>query len=121
VLAVTAVLVDAVPARVAYAPPISLDVPGPSGTTVQVKVKPARAGDNVADVYLVGRDGFLVSASQVTGRLVPPGGRAARPVELGQAEPGHFVASRMSVPYGGRWVLRLDVDGAPDSAVLPIR
>ena len=82
-LAVTAVLVNAVPARIGYAPPLSLEVPGPAGHalgggTVQVKVKPAKQGDNVADVYLVGRDGFLLSASQVLGPP-RPAGRAHAP------------------------------------------
>jgi len=122
VLAVTAVLVGAVPGRLAYAPPISLDVPGPAGSRVEVKVKPAKEGDNVADVYLVGRDGFLLSASEVTGRLASPdGGTAARRIELRQAEPGHFVASRLAVPYRGRWTLRLDINGTSVAAPLEIR
>lgn len=122
VLAVTAVLVDAVPARIAYAPPVSLVLRGPAGATVEVKVKPAKAGDNVADVYLVGSDGFLLTTAEVTGRLgAPDGGSAGRAVELTQAEPGHFVASRLPVPYRGRWTLDLVVNGTRLAAPLEIR
>ena len=65
---------------------------------MQVKVKLAKEGDNVADVYLVGSDGFLLPATEVTGRLASPDERTpARAVELTPAEAGHFVASRMSV------------------------
>ena len=127
VLAVTAVLVDAVPARIAYAPPLSVEVPGPPGSAleggaVQVKVKPAKEGENVADIYFVGGDGFLVAASHVSGRLTAPD-EPTRPrrVEVAAAEPGHYVASRLSVPYRGRWILRLDVDGARVDAPLRIR
>ena len=56
VLAVTAVLVNALPARIAYAAAV-VGGAGPAGQrarggTVQVKVKPAKEGENVADIYL---------------------------------------------------------------------
>ena len=34
---------------------------------------------------------------------------------------GHFVADRMSVPYRGRWILHLEIDGTRVDAPLRIR
>ncbi|MFF4771592.1 copper resistance CopC/CopD family protein [Microtetraspora fusca] len=122
VVSITAVLVDTAPARTSYAPPVHTKVPvpaaadgadpatGPRGGSVEVKIEPARAGSNVADIYITGRDGSLVAVPEVSGELesrdrsVP-----AFPVKISAAEPGHYVANSMSIPYPGAWVLRLDI------------
>jgi copper transport protein len=109
-LGVTAVLVNTAPSRVSYVDPVNVTRPGPGGGRVQVKINPAKQGDNVADVYLVGRDGSLLPVPELTARLLPADG-ASGPlnVAFGSAEPGHYVASRLSVPYPGRWTLRLQI------------
>ncbi|WP_285705741.1 copper resistance protein CopC [Microtetraspora sp. NBRC 16547] len=122
VVSITAVLVDTAPARTSYAPPVHTKVPVPGaadgadpatglrGGSVEVKIEPARSGSNVADIYLTGRDGSLVAVPEVSGELessdrtVP-----ALPVKISAAEPGHYVANLMSIPYPGAWVLRLDI------------
>ncbi|WP_066948105.1 copper resistance CopC/CopD family protein [Microtetraspora fusca] len=122
VVSITAVLVDTAPARTSYAPPAHTKVPvpaaadgadpatGPRGGSVEVKIEPARPGSNVADIYITGRDGSLVAVPEVSGELesrdrsVP-----AFPVKISAAEPGHYVANSMSIPYPGAWVLRLDI------------
>ncbi|HET6548858.1 MAG TPA: copper resistance protein CopC [Solirubrobacter sp.] len=111
VLGVTASLVNAEPARTAYAPPVDVTRPAPGGGHVQVHVEPAKQGDNVADVYLVGRGGRLLMPPEVTAKLQPPPGRGlgALPVELGAAEPGHYVAPALTVPFPGAWTLRITV------------
>ena len=53
VLGVTAGLVNAAPARVSYTKPVDVTVPGVDGGRVQVRVDPAKQGQNVADIYLV--------------------------------------------------------------------
>jgi copper transport protein len=118
VLAVTTLLVNAAPARGSYAPPVHAKVRVPAtaqpatrldGGHVEIRLSPAKHGVNVADVYLVARDGTLVTAAGVTAQLAPGSGEGAQPVAISPAEPGHYVASQVSIPYAGKWVLRLSV------------
>jgi copper transport protein len=110
VLGVTAALVNTAPARVAYVDPIDTTVAGPAGSRVEVKIDPAKQGVNVADVYLERRGGTLLQVPELTARLRPRDGRAGPlDVAFGAAEPGHYVASRMVVPYPGDWTLRLQI------------
>ncbi len=109
-LAVTAALVNTAPARVAYVDPIDKTVTGPGGMTVEVKINPAKQGENVADVYLVRRNGALQQVPELTARLTPSNGSSG-PLDVAfrRAEPGHYVASPMTVPYPGDWTLRLQI------------
>ncbi len=109
-LGVTAALVNTAPARVAYVDPIDRTVSGPGGMSVEVKINPAKQGENVADVYLVRRNGSLQQVPELTARLLPPNGSSG-PLEVRfrGAEPGHYVASPMTVPYPGHWTLRLQI------------
>jgi copper transport protein len=110
VLGVTAALVNTTPARVAYVDPIDRTVAGPGGLKVEVKVDPAKQGENVADVYLVRRNGELAQVPELTARLRPRDGSSGPlAVRFASAEPGHYVASRLTVPYPGDWVLRLQI------------
>ncbi|MFJ8581043.1 copper resistance CopC/CopD family protein [Micromonospora sp. NPDC093277] len=123
VVSITAVLVNTAPARTSYAPPVHTTVPIPAAAaesagapaglrdaSVEVRIEPARSGSNVADIYLTGQDGSLVAVPEISGQLesrdraVP-----ALPVEVSAAEPGHYVANSMSIPFPGEWVLRLDI------------
>ncbi|WP_185949430.1 copper resistance CopC/CopD family protein [Microbispora sp. KK1-11] len=123
VVSITAVLVDTAPARTSYAPPVDTTVPFPAaaanasgpygglrGGSIQLKIEPARPGSNTADIYLTGRDGTLIPVPEISGalesrdRAVP-----ALPVKVTAAEPGHYVAGSMSIPYPGEWALRLDI------------
>jgi copper transport protein len=109
-LAVTAALVNTAPARVAYVDPIDRTVAGPGGMSVEVKINPAKQGENVADVYLVRRNGALQQVPELTARLVPSDrGSGPLDVKFRGAEPGHYVASPMTVPYPGNWTLRLQI------------
>jgi copper transport protein len=109
-LGVTAALVNTAPARVAYVDPIDKTVSAPSGMTIEVKVNPAKQGENVADVFLTRRDGALRDVPELTARLLPKNASSGPlNVAFRRAEPGHFVASPMTVPYPGDWTLRLQV------------
>lgn len=105
VLGVTAGLVNASPARVSYAKPIAVTVPGVLGGKVQVRVAPAKQGPNVLDLYLVSDRGRLFIAPALEVRLRRDD--VSLPVELTNAEPGHYVATAMTVPSPGDWTLRL--------------
>jgi len=107
VLGVTAALVNAAPARVSYVKPIAVKVKGVNGGTVEVKVDPAKQGQNVADFYLVQPDGRLFIPPEFEVRLRK--GDTSLPVELTNAEPGHYVATALTVPSPGDWTLRLIV------------
>ena len=129
VLTVTTLLVNAAPARGSYAPPVHVKVGVPAtaqqathldGGHVEVRLSPAKQGVNVADVYLVARDGTLVTADGVTALLAPSSGEGAQPIALSPAEPGHYVGSQVSIPYAGRWVLRLSVRTS-GSADVPVQ
>jgi copper transport protein len=126
VLGVTATLVNAEPARVAYAPPVDVTVAGPEGGRIQLHMEPAKQGENVVDVYLLAKDGGLVVPPEVSARLAPPDGEdvGALPEDLTPAEPGHYVAPQMTVPFPGRWTVELSVRTSDiDEAVykLPVR
>jgi copper transport protein len=107
VLGVTAGLVNAAPARVSYSKPIAVKVKGVNGGTVEVKVDPAKQGQNVADIYLVQPDGRLFIPPELEVRLRKDD--LNLPVELTNAEPGHYVATALTVPSPGDWTLRLSV------------
>jgi copper transport protein len=107
VLGVTAAVVNAAPARVSYVKPVAVKVKGVKGGTVEVKVDPAKQGQNVADFYLVQPDGRLFIPPEFTVRLRR--GAESLPVELTNAEPGHFVATALTVPSPGDWTLVLNV------------
>jgi copper transport protein len=119
VLSLTAVLVNTAPARTSYAPPVRAKVAFPvtagthtrlDGGHVEVELTPAKRGANVADIYLVAKDKTLVDVPEVSGRLQSAGKSiGALPVKVAAAEPGHYVASAMSIPYRGSWVLWLDI------------
>ncbi|MFG3691366.1 copper resistance protein CopC [Micromonospora sp. NPDC047740] len=120
VVSITAVLVNTAPARTSYAPPVHTTVPIPAAAagsaaglrdaSVEVRIEPARSGSNVADIYLTGPDGSLVAVPEISGRLESPDREVpALPVTVTAAEPGHYVANSMSIPFPGVWVLRLDI------------
>jgi copper transport protein len=122
VLGVTAGLVNAAPARVSYTKPVAVTVPGVDGGRVQVRVAPAKQGQNVADVFLVQRDGRLYVPAEIEARLRD--GDTTLPVELSSAEPGHFVATALTVPTPGDWTLRLIVRTSEideDTIDVPVR
>ena len=108
VLGVTATLVNATPARVAYAPPIDASAAGPAGSRMQLHLERTEPGAYVLDVYLNARGGGLMLPQEVRGRL-KGSDVGALPVALAPAEPGHYVADRLSVPFPGRWTLELAV------------
>ncbi|MGK5741351.1 copper resistance CopC/CopD family protein [Micromonospora sp. URMC 103] len=120
VVSITAVLVNTAPARTSYAPPVRATVPVPAaavesdaglrGASIEVNIEPARSGNNVADIYLTGPDGSLVAVPEVSGQLESPDRDVPKlPVTVTAAEPGHYVANSMSIPFPGEWVLRLDI------------
>lgn len=113
VLAVTALLVDAAPARSAYAVPVSANVrfdtggAGGAGSLV-LALDPARIGPNALHVEVLGDDGRPRAVPEVRAALtLPSRGVGPLPITLTPAEPGFYHAPGVVVPMAGEW--RLDV------------
>jgi copper transport protein len=131
VIGVTAALVNTPPARTAYTPPFHTTkrieagpgiAPVLEGASVQVDIKPARAGANIIDVFITGANGDLMRVREVSGLLqAPRAGLTSLPVAITSGEPGHYVATAVSIPFPGRWTLRLDLRTSDfDETSLPI-
>ena len=130
VLAVATVMVNTSPARASYTPPVHarLALPRPSGPLdgghVEVRLVPAKQGLNVADIYVVAANGALRAVPEVTAQLAPArrGAAPAEAIKVDPAEPGHYVADTVSIPYAGVWQLQLYVHtGEFDEASLLVR
>ncbi len=118
VLSVATVLVNTAPARTSYAPPVraKIDIAAAQthtrmdGGHVELRLTPAKQGLNVADIYLVAKDGSLVAVPGIGAQLVSSANETgAEAIKVSAAEPGHYVASTVSIPYAGKWLLQLDI------------
>lgn len=107
VLAVTALLVNTVPAKSALAQPYSTEID--VGTLlVDVTVDPAKAGSTDVHVYVLGRTGAVTDVAELTAELrLPARGIGPLDVSLERAGPGHFAAYGFELPVRGTW--RLDI------------
>ena len=109
VLVVTTLLVNAAPARSAYAPPFIQTVQaGP--VTVGVDVSPTRRGPQTMHVYTFDSRGQIQPVAEISGQLsLPSQGIAPAAVPFQPTGPGHATAAGVPVPLPGRWQLRLTV------------
>jgi copper transport protein len=107
ILAVTAVLVDTVPAKSALAQPFSTELHTDS-VLIDVTVDPAKTGAVDVHAYTLTHQGAVLDLPELTAELSLPG-RDIGPLEipLKKAGPGHFVASAFDVPLPGLWELYL--------------
>jgi copper transport protein len=107
VLALTAVLVNARPAKQAYAAPFSAEVKaGP--TLVDVVVDPAKAGPLTIHLYILTDAGLVDNVPEVDATLSNArAGISGLKVPLQVAGPGHFIAGGFDIPIAGIWTLRI--------------
>jgi len=114
VLAVTAMLVNAPPARTAFAAPVSatvaFDTGGPKGKgSVQVFVSPAKAGNDLVHIEVVDASGQPEVVPQVTATLsLPDRQLGPLPISLDGAGTEHYYATT-AIPLPGRWQLAVTV------------
>jgi copper transport protein len=114
VLAITAMLVNAPPARTAFAAPVSatvaFDAGGPNGKgSVQVFVSPAKAGNDLVHIEVVDASGQPEVVPQVTATLsLPDRQLGPLPISLDGAGTSHFYATT-AIPLAGRWQLAVTV------------
>ena len=112
VLAVTAVLVDIVPARVEAGVDAQVVRVAPlgAGRTATVIVEPAHPGTNEVHVYVDG-GGIDEDLTDVTLGFVPPGEQEpAQDVTPSQVGPGHWLHLGSEFTTSGDWILELVAD-----------
>ena len=110
VLGITALLVNAEPARAALARPYSTEVKAGDNLLVDVVVAPAKAGPLVVHLYVLTPDGAQADVPDVTATLsLPRSGIDQITVPLAKAGVGHFAAYGVDVPIQGTWSLRITV------------
>jgi copper transport protein len=114
VLAVTALLVNAVPARQAANEPF-IQTFNTLGVQVNAIIDPARAGpDNQFHFYVLGRNGQPQAIPELDAAMSLPGqGIGPLTIPLRVASPGHFLDDRVDIPLAGSWTLKLTVRTSP--------
>jgi copper transport protein len=126
VLAVTALLVNAQPARSALAQPFSTEMRS-DAVLVDVTVDPAKTGPSALHFYTLSPEGAVKEVQDLTASLTLPShdvGPLTVPVQ--RAGPGHFVASGFDIPLSGKWTLEVkvllsDIDEATVSGTVPVK
>ena len=113
VLAVTAVLVNAQPARTVLAPKLfSASVgagSGQSAMTVQATVDPARVGVNEIHVYTLTPKGADLPVRDMTAKLTKSDGTTV-PGNLVRAGPNHFLTSNAVITEPGTYQMLIEVE-----------
>jgi copper transport protein len=126
VLAVTALLVNAVPAKQAADLPFSTSFTT-LGVQVNAIVSPARAGaGNQVHVYVLSEQGTPKAIPELDASLSLPAqnlGPLSVPLVVGG--PGHYYATNVDIPVAGMWALKITVrtdaiDEQVVSANLPV-
>jgi copper transport protein len=126
VLAVTALLVNAQPARSALAQPFSAEMRSDL-VWVNVTVDPAKAGPTDLHIYTLSPTGSQQEVQDLTARFTLPSddvGPLTVPVQ--RAGPGHFSAYDYNLPLRGQWKLEIkallsDIDEATLSTTIPVK
>jgi len=126
VLAVTALLVNAVPARQAASQPFSQSF-NTLGVQVNAIVAPARVGPgNQFHFYILGRLGQPVAIPELDATIsLPAQGIGPLSIPLVVATLGHLRATDVTIPLAGNWILTLTVrttaiDEQVVTATLPV-
>jgi copper transport protein len=107
VLAVTSLLVNAVPARSALARPVTEELEA-GKVVIDLTVDPAKRGPVAIHLYALSPTGQVQEVEDATVQLrLPSGGVGPLNVPMTRAGPGHFAAYGFEIPLPGTW--RIDV------------
>ena len=126
VLAVTALLVNAQPARSALAQPFNTTMRSET-VLVDVTIDPAKAGPADLHLYTLSPTGGVQEIEELTANLTLPSdevGPLSVPVQ--RAGPGHFSAYDFTIPLRGEWMLEVkvllsDIDEVTVSTTVPVK
>ena len=110
VLAVTALLVNAVPAKQAASQPFSQSF-NTLGVQVNAIVAPARVGPgNQFHFYILGRLGQPMAIPELDATIsLPAESIGPITIPLVVATLGHYRATDVTIPLAGSWILKLTV------------
>ncbi len=105
ILAVTALLVNAQPARSALAQPYAAELVA-DDLLIDLTIDPAKAGPTEIHVYTLTSTGAVAEVEDLTLSLTLPS-RDIGPLEvpLERAGPGHFSAYDVEIPLPGEWTI----------------
>jgi copper transport protein len=104
VLVVTAMLVNAQPARSALALPFSTEIRDKT-MLIDVNIDPAKAGPVVMHLYMLSPSGGARYIQDATAQMNLPAKGISLDVPLVRAGPNHFRNTNFVVPYAGKWKL----------------
>jgi copper transport protein len=107
VLAVTSVLVNAVPAKTLVTKAPSGELAG-KAMLVDYTATPGRVGPNEIHLYALTKTGLPRNVVEMKVTLALPG-RGIAPIEvpLQNAGPGHFQSLNFTVPFSGQWTVQI--------------
>ena len=119
ILAITALLVNAAPARTVDTQPISMTLKSDQ-VWVDVVIAPGVAGGNDMHFTSLPVGNTTLNVEDMTVQLTRPGSDIPPlSVPLRNLGPGHYVAPLYDIPYPGEWQMTVRVRlGATDEAVL---
>jgi copper transport protein len=113
VLAVTAMLVNAIPARSELAPKLFAGTvsagTGASAMTINVTIDPARVGLNTIHVYTLTPKGADLSIRDMSAKLVSADRSTSVPANLVRGGPNHFLTSSATIPAAGKYQMLIQV------------
>ena len=114
VLTITAILVNAQPARSALAGPVSataaFDTGGPNGKgSIQLFIAPAKTGTDTVHIEVIAPSGLPQAVAQLTASLsLPDRQLGPLPVTLTASGSGHYLGTA-TIPLSGAWKLAVTV------------
>jgi copper transport protein len=119
ILAITALLVNAAPARTSQTQPISMTLKS-AKIWVDVVVAPGVAGGNDMHFTSLPVGDTVTNVEDMTVQLTKPGSNLpAFDVPLQKFGPGHYIAPQYDIPYPGQWQMTIRARlGATDEEVL---
>ena len=119
ILGITAMLVNAAPARAQNTQPVSLTLKS-SQVWVYADVAPGAAGPNDMHFTALPTGGGPATITDMTVQLTRPGEDLPPfTVPLQKLGAGHYYAPLYDIPYSGKWQMTIRVQlGATDEAVL---
>jgi len=131
VLLVTALLVNAQPARSVLAPKLfATELKAGTGSDamlIDITIDPSRAGPNAIHIYALTPQGASLTVRQISASMsLPSKGIDEFNLPLQRGGPNHFLATSADIPLSGNWrlvvhVLRTAFDDTAATTKVPIR